>query len=547
MRRREYVAVVGSSVGALATTGVSDAQSRSLERVCPTERTTAVRPGDEIVFEAAATPAVEPPAADWRVDGADGDGDEIAPAAPFYSYTDITGNPAAYGRFDETGSYDVRVTVDGTTVSWTVDVTESAPAVPSVDVTCDPGPDATVTVRDEIRVTATATDESGTLRRLFWQEGRNATYVDRTDLSGSTATVTYTTAGGNAIWFIGEYPMMAWVACRDGRLSSGRTDGPSVDAFHRVSSIDTNAPVRAGDELIVEAEIEPEGSSTYHAFVDVETELIVGHDPTRVDGETVEVFTGQTETVRLEFTTATVRNTQTFPARVETAHDASETDVTVVGTEDADAHGSLEVTTLSTNAPVTGGERLEVTAVLSNAGDGPAGREVELVVGHDPTTVDTRAVTVGAGETVTVSLGYETYPVENDDEFPVRVRTGDDAAAQTVLVRGRDGGGSGGQGDAAFAVSITGTNAPVTGGEWLSVSAVVENTGDAVGSHEIDLVVGHTPEVVDGTSVRLAPGETRTVSLGYETYPVASDDTFPVLVRSPHASDTRTVTVHGTG
>ncbi|WP_226007234.1 hypothetical protein [Natrinema salinisoli] len=544
MRRREYVTAVGGSMGALAPTRVGTAQTVSLERVCPVDDATTVRPGGEILFEAAATPGVEPTATEWRIDASTGN--EIDPGAPFYSYTHVTGQPAAYGRFEEPGLCEVSVTVDGRSVSWTVEVTEAAPGSPSVDVTPDPGPDATITVRDEIEVSASAADDHETLQQLFWQEGRNATYVDNADLSGSTATVTYETTGGDAIWFIGEYPMMGWVACRDGRLSTARTEGPSVIAWRGATITGTNAPVRAGEDLLVEAEIEIDGNSTYHGFVDVAADLIVGHDPTHVDSETLEVFAGNTATVRLEFTTATVRNTQTFPVRVETRTDASETDVTVIGTDDAGSQGQLEVTGLETNTPVTGGERLEVTATLENTGNGPAGRDVELVVGHDPTTVDTQSVTVDEGDTTTVSLGYETYPVENDDEFPVRVRTGDDTASQSVLVHGRSGDGNEESGQVTFAVSVTGTNAPVTGGEWLSATAAVENVGDAAGTHDVELVVGRTPEVVDVTSVTLAPGETTTVSLGYETYPVRNDDTFPVTVRSPHASDTRTVTVHGT-
>lgn len=544
MHRREYVTAVGSSVGALATTGVGHAQTGSLERVCPAATATTVRPGDDIVFEVTASPGVEPQAVDWRVDGSNEDA--ITPYDPFYSYTYVTGNPAAYGQFDESGTHEVSVTVDGTAVSWTVEVIERAPAPPDLDVTCEPGPDATITVRDEVAVTASAAADFGRLHRLFWQEGRNATYVDRIDLSGSAETVTYSTTGGDVLWFIGDYPMIAWVACRDGRLTSVRTDGPSVVAFQNVTITGTNAPVHAGENLVVEADIDVEGDSTYHGFVDVEADLIVGHDPTHVDSRTVEVFTARTETIDLEFTTATVRNTQTFPVRVETAHAASEADVTVIGTGADGSQSHLEVTGLETNAPVTGGEWLEVTATLANTGDGPADRDVELVVGRDPTTVDTQAVTVGAGETTTVSLGYETYPVRNDDEFPVRVRTGDDTASQTVLVHGRDGNG-GDEGEPSFAVSITGTNAPVTGGEWLSVTAAVENVGDAAGTHDVEFVVGRSPEVVDTASVGLSPGGTETVSLGYETYPVTTDDVFPVLVRSPHASDTRTVTVHGTG
>jgi hypothetical protein len=538
MRRREYVTAVGSGVGALATAGTGRTQGRTLERVCPTDGRTAVRPGDGVTFEVGVADGVGPSAADWAVDGPGTA--EVRPGAPFWSYTDATGNPAAHGRFEAPGTYEVSATVGGTSVGWTVAVGDDAPPPPDADVACDPGPDATVTTRDGIEVTATAADADGTLERVLWQEGRNATYVDSAALSGADATATYATTAGEAVWFVGGYPMAAWVRCRDGRTTIVRTDGPTVEALRDVTIAGTNAPVRAGENLLVEAEIAVDGDAMYHGFVEARPDLIVGHDPTHVDGATVEVFAGRSESVELAFTTATVRNTQTFPVRVETRHAADETDVTVIGTDDASERGHLEVTGMSTTAPVTGGERLEVTATLANAGDAPAAREVELVVGSDPTTVDARAVTVAAGATTTVSLGYETYPVANDDEFPVRVRTGDDSASRSVLVYGRDGGQS------SFAVSITGTNAPVTGGERLSVTAAVENAGAGTGTHDVELVVGRSPEVVDAASATLAPGGTTTVSLGYETYPVGTEDTFPVTVRSPHASDTRTVTVHAT-
>ncbi|MFA9504745.1 hypothetical protein ACERIM_18435 [Natrinema sp. H-ect1] len=540
MHRREYVTAVGT-VGALATLGTGRAQ-RALERGCPVDDATSVRPGEDVVFEAAATPGVDPATAEWTVEGPGAA--DLAGAAPFWSYTYRTGHPAAHGRFEEPGVYEVSVTVDGASLAWQVTVTDDAPSAPTVELTCEPGPDTTITPNESIEVTATAADDHGVLHWLVWQEGRNATFLERADLSGSTATVTYATTGGDAIWFIGGYPMAAWAICRDGRTRAAQTDGPSVEALRDVSITGTNTPVHAGEDLVVDAEVAVEGYSTYHGFVEATVDLIVGHDPTHVDSETVEVFAGESEPVALEFTTATVRNTQTFPARVETRHAAAETDVTVIGTDDPAEHGHLAVTGLETNAPVTGGEFLEVTATLANTGEGPASREVELVVGHDPTTVDSRSVAVGAGETTTVTMGYDTYPVANDDEFPVRVRTGDDSASQSVLVYGRDGGNGG---DAAqFAVSITGTNAPVSGGEFLAVTATVENVGGAAGSGDVELVVGHSPEVVDSRSVGLTPGETTTVRLGYDTYPVANDDTFPVSVRSTHASDTRTVTVYGT-
>lgn len=102
-----------------------------------------------------------------------------------------------------------------------------------------------------------------------------------------------------------------------------------------------------------------------------------------------------------------------------------------------------------------------------------------------------------------------------------------------------------------FAVDITDTTAPVEGGDRLEVTATVENaghimmTGDT--TQEIELVVGQEPERVDSATVTVAPGTTETVTLGYETYPVARDDTFPVRVESADDADERAVTVSGTG
>lgn len=103
----------------------------------------------------------------------------------------------------------------------------------------------------------------------------------------------------------------------------------------------------------------------------------------------------------------------------------------------------FEVEILETNAPVTGGERLEVTAAVENEGHmmmvGDTTQEVELIVGREPERVDSTIVTVDAGMSETVALGYETYPVERDDEFPVRVETADDSNERTVRVRGTGG------------------------------------------------------------------------------------------------------------
>lgn len=100
--------------------------------------------------------------------------------------------------------------------------------------------------------------------------------------------------------------------------------------------------------------------------------------------------------------------------------------------------GSVAVRIQGTNSPVTGGEVLEVTAALENTGTSEVTREVALVVGNNPETVDTQEVTVPAGETKQFTLVFETYPVKQDDEFPVRVETGESTAERGVYVHGTE-------------------------------------------------------------------------------------------------------------
>jgi hypothetical protein len=103
----------------------------------------------------------------------------------------------------------------------------------------------------------------------------------------------------------------------------------------------------------------------------------------------------------------------------------------------------FSVDIVGTNEPVEGGEYLEVTVDVENAGGmmsaGETTQELDLLVGRDPERVDTTTVTVPAGTTERTTLGYETYLVARDDVFPIRVESADDADDRTVRVGGLDG------------------------------------------------------------------------------------------------------------
>ncbi|MWV38631.1 hypothetical protein GRS80_02200 [Natrialba sp. INN-245] len=167
-----------------------------------------------------------------------------------------------------------------------------------------------------------------------------------------------------------------------------------------------------------------------------ELEFVVGEDPEVVDARTVAVDWPETERVSFAFETYPVDHDDRFPVRVVGADDADERTVEVVARDDSDSRAGVDVTIVRTNAPVRAGEPLEVVAEVANAGTERVSREVTLVVGHDPETVDSTTVALEAGERETVRLGYRTYPAAQTTEFPVVVDAGDGSDERSVRVWG---------------------------------------------------------------------------------------------------------------
>ncbi|SIR88362.1 CARDB domain-containing protein [Natronorubrum thiooxidans] len=202
------------------------------------------------------------------------------------------------------------------------------------------------------------------------------------------------------------------------------------------------------------------------------------------------------------------------------------------------------IDSLETNTPIDAGQYLEVRADVRNTGDAAGTQSVELVVGNDPERVEVQPVTLDPGAQTTVSMGYVTPRVENDQAFPVRVRSAGDSDERSVTVYGTDGDG---RAEAHFDVGPLETNTPVDAGQYLEVRADVRNTGDAAGSRDVRLVVGNDPEQVDVRSVALEPGTWTTVTMGYTTPRVENDQEFPVGIESGDDSTTESVLVYGMG
>ncbi len=100
---------------------------------------------------------------------------------------------------------------------------------------------------------------------------------------------------------------------------------------------------------------------------------------------------------------------------------------------------------------------------------------------------------------------------------------------------------------AEFEVSVLETNTPIEGGEYLEVTASVENRGGKSEEQDVSLIVGHNPQQVDSQTVSLDSMTGTTITLGYTTPPVKHTQEFPVYVESEDTGARQNVRVAGVG
>ena len=153
--------------------------------------------------------------------------------------------------------------------------------------------------------------------------------------------------------------------------------------------------------------------------------------------------------------------------------------------------------------------------------------------------LDTSNVTVGATDDEYVSLEYDTFETQRDVTFPITVRSQGDSDSKEVTVN-----------EVGTAYSLTvqfvETPQPVTGGEEMRVDLSLGNGAPVDVTNTVELV-DSSGGVVAQQEETLARESTSFASLTWETYPVRNDSTFPLTARTLDDSDTREVTVYGTG
>ena len=213
----------------------------------------------------------------------------------------------------------------------------------------------------------------------------------------------------------------------------------------------------------------------------------------------VDGLVADTETVTIASDeSATVSFTETFAeaGEYDLAIDGDSVDTAAVGTVvvEEQAPAEFEVSNASlVDDVVFEGESVETTAIVENVGDLAGTHTVELVVGD--AVLDEQTVELDGGESIEIRLAAT---VEAAGEYDVSI-DGDHAGTLTVET------------PAAFEThDVTLNTSTVLEGEFVEVTATVENVGTADGEHETTLYVDGT--VRDTNTVEIDGGETETVT-----------------------------------
>jgi acyl-CoA hydrolase len=165
------------------------------------------------------------------------------------------------------------------------------------------------------------------------------------------------------------------------------------------------------------------------------------------------------------------------------------------------APAEFSVNTVNTTTPITSGENITFKTTIKNTG-GETGTTTVSVT-DDTLGTASQMVTLNPGEAETVDLILQTTPGDAGSYTP-SVTAGEDSQPTTVLIKSEPD-------PAAFSINSLNATTPVTAGEAITVTAMVENTGAISGTTTVsvtDSTLGTANE-----TVTLSTGGTTTVNL----------------------------------
>lgn len=271
-----------------------------------------------------------------------------------------------------------------------------------------------------------------------------------------------------------------------------------------------------------------------------------------VDGETVSLGpNGATSSdIQLQWNLSEISvSGDTLTLNVSSEDDSRDVDIDIASTDDVP---EFEITGLDTNADInesesiSAGEDLDADVTIENVGNQTGQQFIELRK-YDNTSVDGELLSLDPGSDKTLSLTWETWPIDEGDRTITVVPGRGDSVRQDVNITEYDP-------DASFNVNIDDTNASVSDSESveagvhpLTVDATIEHSGtDSVrviaklnnnGTGEIIPTLKDLGEM--GPSNRI-----ETVNFSYQTTPNSKTvDELEVTVERFDGADTTDVNI----
>ncbi|WP_254524778.1 DUF7282 domain-containing protein [Natrinema caseinilyticum] len=189
-------------------------------------------------------------------------------------------------------------------------------------------------------------------------------------------------------------------------------------------------------------------------------------------------------------------------------------------------------------APSEDGNAIDVTFGYENPNDAPVAANSAFVEG---TTSDRPPSELEPGrQTFTV----EWTPERDDERLVWRVDLSNFDYDEPLTATTPPAGELEPSEPASFGVSIAGTNSPVERGDPIAVEAIVENVGGRAGTQNVSIAVGGTTG--EAATVSLESGETRSVTLNYETADLDPGE-YPVEIATANETAETTVAVEPSG
>ncbi|NMJ76763.1 twin-arginine translocation signal domain-containing protein [Nanohaloarchaea archaeon] len=294
---------------------------------------------------------------------------------------------------------------------------------------------------------------------------------------------------------------------------TGRVVAPAL--LVREGSVTGPGNIGSGIAFSISADIQNTKNSS-----DTQTIELVQGDGTTVKSKSVTIASGNTKTVT--FSNLTVNNTGEFDFEVRTSRTGAGVPVTVKS-------ATFLVSNISTNPQdVQDNEQYTISADINNIEPNVQGSQTINFV-REGTVQKSQTLGLLGGGSSTVSFTDTIDTPSTGGSFQPSINSADDSAKTDITIQAAD-----------FQVQNLATPSTATDGNTITISADIQNTGDAEATKTVEVVRNGTGQGTT-TQVTLAGSSSTTVQLNHTINTDVADN--DIGLQTPDDTNTNPITV----